>query len=333
VSAPNTPGIHAIPVPTPFAVGRVNCYLIDDAPLTLIDTGPNSGTSLHALERGLRALGVQVEDLELIVLTHHHPDHIGLVRVLTERSGAEVAAFAPMADWLSDYASAAREDDEYVQAMLRHHGVDTDVVSALAVAGASFRAFGSGAAVTRPLRDGDLLALRDRRFRVRHRPGHSTADLIFVQEDGPSEGDRVTIAGDHLLPHISSNPLITRPFGAGAHLADPRPTPLVDYIASLTATRELAPQWFLPGHGDPFTDHVAVIDERLRLHERRAGKVRSLLAGGPQTAHELALAMWGKLALGQALLTLSEVLGHVDLLLARGEVVELPGDPARFALA
>ena len=46
-------GIHALPIPTPFLVGRVNCYLIEDEPLTLVDTGPNSGTSLDVLERAL----------------------------------------------------------------------------------------------------------------------------------------------------------------------------------------------------------------------------------------------------------------------------------------
>ena len=42
-------GIHRLPIPTPFAVGRVNCYLIEDEPLTLVDTGPNSGKALDEL--------------------------------------------------------------------------------------------------------------------------------------------------------------------------------------------------------------------------------------------------------------------------------------------
>ena len=50
-------GIHRIALPTPFLVGRVNCYLIDDEPLTLIDTGPNSGKSLDDLEQALATHG------------------------------------------------------------------------------------------------------------------------------------------------------------------------------------------------------------------------------------------------------------------------------------
>ncbi len=90
------PGVHRIAVPTPFAVGRINCYLLTGDPLTLVDTGPNSGTSLDYLERALTELGVRIEDLELIVLTHQHMDHEGLLEVIARRSEAQVAAFAPL---------------------------------------------------------------------------------------------------------------------------------------------------------------------------------------------------------------------------------------------
>ena len=71
--------IHRLPIPTPFAVGRVNCYLIEDDPLTLVDTGPNSGKALDELERALAEHGRRIEDLERIVITHQHIDHLGLV--------------------------------------------------------------------------------------------------------------------------------------------------------------------------------------------------------------------------------------------------------------
>src|SRR3954464_13030783 len=85
-------GIRCLPIPTPFAVGRVNCYLIEDEPLTLLDAGPNSGRSLDELQRQLASLGHAVEDLDLIVISHQHLDHIGLVDILANHSGAEVAA-------------------------------------------------------------------------------------------------------------------------------------------------------------------------------------------------------------------------------------------------
>ncbi len=78
----------------------------------------------------------------------------------------------------------------------------------------------------------------------------------------------------------------------------------------------------LPGHGRPIIDHAALIDERLRLHARRAEKIHRLIAAEPHTAHEIAQELWGNVAVTQAYLTLSEVLGHVDLLLNDGRVVE-----------
>ncbi len=82
----------------------------------------------------------------------------------------------------------------------------------------------------------------------------------------------------------------------------------------------------LPGHGEPITDHRAVIDERFALHERRARKIRGLIEERARTAYELGQALWGNIAVTQAYLTLSEILGHVDLLLNAGEVREVEED-------
>jgi hypothetical protein len=71
------------------------------------------------------------------------------------------------------------------------------------------------------------------------------------------------------------------------------------------------------------TDHAGLIDERFRLHERRAAKIGGLIAERPRTAYEIAQELWGNVAVTQAFLTLSEVLGHVDLLIDRREVVEV----------
>ena len=79
----------------------------------------------------------------------------------------------------------------------------------------------------------------------------------------------------------------------------------------------------LPGHGDPITDHRALIDQRFDLHRRRADKIRHLVQDRPRTAYQIAQALWGNIAVTQAYLTLSEVLGHLDLLAADGRVREL----------
>jgi glyoxylase-like metal-dependent hydrolase (beta-lactamase superfamily II) len=308
-------------------VGRVNCYLIEDEPLTLIDTGPNSGKSLDELERALERHERRIEDLELIVITHQHMDHLGLVEILARRSGAPVAALHLLGPYLADFRASAAADDEFAQAVMRRHGIPSDMAAVLGAVGAAFRAFGSRAEIAIELRDGDDLKLRDRTFRVFHRPGHSPSDTIFWDEKRA-----MLVAGDHLLGHISSNPLIARPLpGSPADSAadggmPARPSALLDYLDSMSATRDLAAEIVLTGHGDPVNDHVALIDERLRMHRRRAEKIARLLESGPLTAYELALRMWGNVALTQAYLTLSEVLGHLDLLAREGTVREREQD-------
>jgi glyoxylase-like metal-dependent hydrolase (beta-lactamase superfamily II) len=320
-------GIHRLSIPTPFAVGRVNCYLIEDRPLTLIDTGPNSGKSLDALERALADHGRRIEELELIVLTHQHMDHIGLLEILARRSGAEVAAFALLGPYLADFRASAAADDEFAREMMRRHGIPDDLASVLGAMSAAFRAFGSTAEVTRPMRDGDQLALRDRRLTALHRPGHSPSDTVFWDAER-----RILVAGDHLLARISSNPLVSRPLDAGPDA--PRPPALITYIDSLLATRELPAELVLTGHGPPVCDHPALIDERLRLHRRRAEKILRMLEHGPLTAYELALRLWGNVAVTQAYLTLSEVLGHLDLLVRDGAAREQTvGGISRFEAA
>ncbi len=317
-------GIHRLAIPTPFLVGRVNCYLIEDEPLTLLDTGPNSGKSLDELERALAELGRRIEDLGLIVITHQHMDHLGLLEVLSRRSGAEIATIDLLAPYLESFSDSASADDEFAQVVMRRHGIPPELVTVLGSLGASFRSFGSGGHVTRPLHDGEELELRDRRLRVLHRPGHSPSDTLLWDEER-----RILLAGDHLLAHISSNPLVSRPLGGDS--AGPRPRALIAYIESMQATRELPAELVLSGHGPPILDHGALIDERLRLHQRRARKILRMLADGPLTAYEIALQIWGNVAVTQAYLTLSEVLGHVDLLIADGLAAELDsGEMVRF---
>jgi glyoxylase-like metal-dependent hydrolase (beta-lactamase superfamily II) len=312
-------GIHRIALPTPFLVGRVNCYLIEDEPLTLIDTGPNSGKSLDDLERALAGHGRRIEDLELIVLTHQHMDHLGLLEILARRSGAEVASFHLLGPYLADFSRSAAADDEFAQTVMRRHGVPDDLATVLGSLAAAFRAFGSSGHVSRELRDGDELRFRDRTLKVHHRPGHSPSDTIFSDDDR-----EMLIAGDHLLANISSNPLVSRPLAGGAD--QPRPRALLQYIDSMRLTRELPARLVLSGHGDPILEHAELIDERLRMHRRRADRIVHILDAQPLTAYEIALRMWGNVAVTQAYLTLSEVLGHLDLLVESGQVAERDRD-------
>lgn len=306
-------GIHRFAIPTPFAVGRVNCYLIEDEPLTLVDTGPNSGKALDELTARLAERGHSTADLELIVVTHQHIDHLGLVEILVEHSGAEVAALGAAAKRLAAFEEDAELDDQFAVEVMLRNGIPEDVTVALRSVSRSFRSWGSHVTVTRALDDGGVLELGERRLGVFHRPGHSPSDTIFWDAER-----QILVAADHLLPHISSNPLITRPLDGSSR----RTQALATYIESLRETREMPAEIVLPGHGEPITDHVELIDSRLAGHDRRKEKIYRLIAERPRNAYELAQALWGNVAVTQAFLTLSEVIGHADLLVNEGRVRE-----------
>ena len=211
-------------------------------------------------------------------------------------------------------------DDAFADSVMTEHGIPENMRLALVSVSQSYRNWGAAATVTRPLADGSDLKLRDRTLRVLHRPGHSPSDTIFHDAER-----KIVLGADHLIKHISSNPLISRPLDAPLDEDEPpaRPHALEIYLASMRATREMEDvEIVLPGHGEPVLDHVALIDERFRMHERRAEKICKLIADGPRTAFEIAQDLWGTVAVTQAYLTLSEVLGHADLLLADGRVVE-----------
>jgi glyoxylase-like metal-dependent hydrolase (beta-lactamase superfamily II) len=327
VAAAVAPGVHRIRLPSPFPIGPLNSYLIEDEPLTLVDAGPNSASTYEALEDGLAELGYAVRDLGLILVTHQHLDHIGLVGLLARRSGANVAALDLLTPWLAAYDDSIAAQQQFTDDVMAAHGVPAPIRLVVEAMGRRGRGWGAPAHVTDPLVDGQELQLRDRTLTVRHRPGHSPSDTVFWDEQ-----HKVMIGGDHLLKHVSSNPVITRPL---AGPPQPRPQSLVTYLASMRATASEPVEVLLPGHGKPIEDHRELIETRVAMHDRRRDRLHGLIGERPRSAFELATELWGEEATRQAALTVSEVLGHIDLLLNSGDVFETqaPDGTIRFAVA
>src|SRR3954463_4766925 len=99
-----------VAIPLPLArVGSVNAWLLPGDPVTLIDTGPREDGALAALESGLAREGLRVEDVELLLATHHHLDHVGLAATIQRRSGATVAVLDRMADYGSPFSPPGQE--------------------------------------------------------------------------------------------------------------------------------------------------------------------------------------------------------------------------------
>ena len=317
--------VHRIPLPTPFQIGDVNAWLLRGDPLTLVDAGPLMEETEARLEAGLAAHGVAVEDLELIVLTHQHDDHVGLAGELRRRSGAELAGTAALAAFLADVDVSLDADDAYAIALMRRHGVTERTVQTLDGISRAFRRYVGSAHVDRILEGGSELTAGGRAWRVHERPGHSPTDTVLA-------GDGLLLAGDHLLERISSNPIAHAPIGVSdpaALAASPdRPRTLVTYVESLRATAAAdGGELVLPGHGDQFRGVAELVAKRVSMHERRAEKILAAL-DRPRSAAEIGRDLWRHVPVTQAYLVLSEVLGHLDLLEARGAVAAREGGGA-----
>ena len=204
--------IHRLPIPTPFRVGRVNCYLIDDDPLTLVDVGPNSGASLVALEDALRAstaAGSRTSSGSSSPTST--PTTSGWSAIVAERSGAEVCALDVLAPVVEDFDALRRPQ--------RRARPGADAAATASRATSSPRSprcrapTAAGAAArrsrTRCTDGGELDVRRAARFEVLHRPGHSPVGHGLLRRRAPA----TLLAGDHLIKHISSNPLIALPLG------------------------------------------------------------------------------------------------------------------------
>jgi glyoxylase-like metal-dependent hydrolase (beta-lactamase superfamily II) len=307
-------GIHRIPIPTPFAIGDVGVYLIEgDAP-ALVDAGPNSATALGALELRLAERGYALTDIAHLFITHQHIDHTGLASEIAARSGAQVVALDHLAPVLRDWVHHSEQDDDDAFLLMSRHGVEPHVAEALHAVASIVRGWGAPASVGQVVTDGGTVRLGDHDFDVHWRPGHSPSDTILHDTQRG-----IIIAGDHLLKDISSNAVIARPLG---RWDGSRPKPLVQYRESLIATRALEADVVLGGHGGPVTNHRELIDARLAEYERRAEQFLDLVGDRALTAHEIATEKWGEVAIKQVFLTLSEVIGHLDLLIDDGLLVE-----------
>jgi glyoxylase-like metal-dependent hydrolase (beta-lactamase superfamily II) len=321
-AAPLPAGIHRIAIPTPFPIGRVNTYLLEGSPLTLVDTGVNTGVGLDALEGALAVLGHRIEDIELLVLTHEHVDHLGLATVIARRAECPVAAWAPLQ---SLYDPDAGGGDAFhmrlawASAQLERHGYSHELAASSRSVLMIASAFGSRPQIDVPLSEGDILRAGSRDWEILYRPGHSLSDLVLVDR---SSG--VAISGDHMLAGTSPNPTLTAPLEV--HRPDAttervRTLPL--YLESVGQTATDGLTLMLPGHGPLLGPPAELIEERRKFHARRADKFEAMLGDEPQTVFELASQMWRGVPIAQPHLTLSEVAGHLDVLTDAGRTAEV----------
>ena len=305
--------VAQLELPVPW-LGTVNVWLLEGDPLTIVDTGPRNPRALAALESELERVGHALEDVELVLITHHHLDHSGLASTIRARSGARIAAHRRTAEWGRDYATRTAAERRFTERLLAKHGVP----DALIADSASFFEYiereGADYAVDVVLSEGDKVRAGDRTLRTVFRPGHSTTDTLFVDEDS---GD--AFVGDHLLAKITSGAEIMPTELPGSE----RRRALLEYLGNLRVTRAMDLAECFPGHGPTIDDHRALIDERIAFHSERLDRVAGLVADGCTTAFEVGRRLWSdEVAEAQPVLVTWEVVGHLDILVNRGTVRE-----------
>ena len=317
--------IVQIQAPLPH-IGSVNIWLLGGEPLTLIDTGPRSDEALSALEAGLRKEDLRVEDIELVIPTHHHLDHTGLIATIAARSGARVAALDRAAEYGAHYAERSAADRSFSRELMRHHGVPESVIEANEGFWDYIRDSSEAYRTDVVLADGDVITAGGRDLRIVARPGHSTTDALLVDERRGTAFD-----GDHLQAGISSNAEIVpvaEPTGS-------RPQARPQYLASLERTASMPLGLLLTGHGDAVADHRGLVGRRFAEHRRRCQRILAVLEEGPAHAYGIAKHLWSARTVAeQPLLVVWEVLGHLDLLLDEGAVSEqILADGSRYGKA
>jgi len=304
---------HQLAVPVPW-LGSVNIWLLEGEPLTLVDTGPCNPRALAALENELGSHGKKLEDVELVLLTHHHLDHSGLAATIRERTNAKVAAHRHTAAWGESYHRRTAAERRFTEGLMATHGVPAQLITDAAPFFEYIRNESSEFETDVLLADGDTIVAGDRTLRVVFRPGHSVTDTLFVDDDADE-----AFVGDHLLADITSGAEIMPTELPG----DERRRALLEYLGNLQKTQVMVLDQCYTGHGPIVDDHPQLIAARLEFHAERLELIAALVRDGCSTAFEIARRLWSEeTARTQPVLVIWEVLGHLDILVNRGTVRE-----------
>lgn len=299
------PGILRIELPLPFELASVNVHLVRvERGYMLIDCGMDIGASFSVLELALRDAGIAWSDIRRILLTHTHPDHVGMSAKILAATGAELLMHAVelrqlqlvmnpprRALWIDRAFSESgvpegqqAEMQDYFRIVRRNfHDLAPDVL----------------------LQGGETVETALGPLDVIWTPGHAPGHVCLY-----SRQHRVLISGDQILPDITPNiPWL------------PDADPLADFMEALGGLKHLDVDLIVPSHGRPFTGHSAWIDETVQHHHERCDELRGLLNRSPQTAHALVGQLWTrKLSPINQQFALLEVLAHLEYLRRRGGV-------------
>ena len=294
------PGVHWLRMPLPFALDHINLWLIEDGTrFTAVDTGIAMDTVKTAWKSVLNG-----RHLSRQLVTHFHPDHLGLAGWLESEYGAPL--WMTQGEYLTASviaAGLAPFDLPSMVALFRLHGLDTERCAALEARGNAYRRGVPVIPATfHPLFDGDTLRIGAHDWEVivghGHAPEHAS---LYCPELG------VLIAGDMLLPRISTN--------VSAYAAAPELDTLQLYLDSIDRLTALPEDTLvLPSHGRPFLGIRTRVAELHAHHDARCTDLLAACAAGPRCAGDLLEVLFGRPIDDphQTLFAMGEAIAHLN---------------------
>lgn len=297
-------GIYKIEVPTPFSVGPINLYLLEGEKLTLVDAGPLTSEAWDELSREMEHIGYKISDIQQVILTHHHVDHCGLLERIRKVSGAWAIAHPLAVPFVELKEEFMAYHDRFFNELYTECGVPKEYFSVIEKFHQQLMTFSEPSQIDEVVKHEQEVPYLPE-WKVLYTPGHTQSHIALYREE-----DRILIAGDHIIKHISSNAFIEPPRDHSNH----RPFTLMQYRTSLEMCLNIKIDIVFSAHGEAITNHEELISQRLKKTWDRADRLRKFLQDGEKTAYELTVLLFPHLNEKVLPLTISETLGHLDLL-------------------
>jgi glyoxylase-like metal-dependent hydrolase (beta-lactamase superfamily II) len=299
--------IHKIVVPTPFYVGPVNVYLVRNDPVTLIDVGPNTEEAFTALRAGIEELGLRLDAIKRIIISHAHEDHYGLASRVQEISGAQVFLHS----WEIDKLSTTHDYSGH-RKLLKRAGVPGEIIDKFEQGYHSFHPLAGKQVQVDALEDENEIIFENGSLRVLHTPGHTPGSICLMRES-----NRELIAADTVIKHITPNPMLN-PDPIDSHRRFPS---LSEYLCSVARIKDLAPTLIHTGHGHVVTDYGEHFHNLLKHTNERQSYLFTLLPKRGATAWETSRLLFPNAKGVNSYLAVSETQAHLDMAVADGKLI------------
>lgn len=310
-------GVFWLRMPLPFSLDHINLWLLDGGDhWVVVDTGVNSPVVAEHW-RALLAGPLAEKPVGRILVTHYHPDHVGLAGWLSRKTGAPL--FMTRGEFMLARVltlDVAPEVPAEVLAFYAAAGWSEAELGRLEAGGWGRFARGVARLPTgyRRLREGDVLEIGARRWEVVVGAGHSPEHACLH-----CAADGLLISGDQVLPRITSN--------VSVYPTEPEADPLGDWLLSIERLRRLPDDTLvLPAHNEPFTGLHDRLDQLAGDHHEKLERLAAFLAE-PRTVTDCFPTLFGRrIAADELQMATGEALAHLAWLRARGRVAAWRAD-------